>query len=568
MKSLCFALNEVRVIEAPKSFTIMDTERIQLGQYFLALAALLLAYYGLPYLLDPYDYRRRFPGPPLAGLTNWWMSMIIHTGRHSEIVQRLHEKYGTFVRLGPNHISVADPDSLEIVYGHALLKSEFYNTFKLGPKCDIFNTRDKAEHSKKRKRVANIFSAQNSLAFEPRIRSHIRQLCAQWDLRCKQAVRGVSSTNRAVNNGRAVIDVCAQVSYLAFDIIGDLALGSPFGLVKAQKDSTLSIESVDESGETTRGTLEIPVIEIIARAGVSIVSIGVFPSWLHKLFLFLPWNLVGLFDRINFFRLVKTSLEARIKRGPKEIIEDGKRSIDIIDKFLEVQDDDGTPLSKEELMAEASVLLIAGSDTTSNTLSCLFYYLAIHPEIQRQLQAEIDQHIPYDSSKEPESKQDLTPPPYEAVVHYDDVKKLTYLDACIREALRIQSPVATGLPRVVPPGTSVTISGQTFKAGSVISVPSYTTNRSSVWGDDPSEFRPERWLSDKSSSLNKYFVPFSLGPRACIGRNIAHINLMLTAATLIRRYDVERLPTTKLSNHEGFIRTAVHCDVMIKRRKM
>ncbi|CAE6505475.1 unnamed protein product, partial [Rhizoctonia solani] len=60
------------------------------------------------------------------------------------------------------------------------------------------------------------------------------------------------------------------------------------------------------------------------------------------------------------------------------------------------------------------------------------------------------------------------------------------------------------------------VSGQTFKAGSVISVPSYTTNRSRVWGDDPSEFRPERWLGDKSSSLNKYFVPFSLGPRSVL----------------------------------------------------
>ncbi|KAF8675314.1 Cytochrome P450 monooxygenase [Rhizoctonia solani] len=527
----------------------MDTEWIQLGQYSLALGALVLGYHAVPYLLDPYDYRRRFPGPPLAGLTNWWMSMIIQTGHHSEIVQC------TFVRLGPNHISIADPDALEIVYGHALLKSEFYNTFQSGPMSNIFNTRDKSEHSKKRKRVANIFSAQNSLAFEPRIRSHIRQLCAQWDLRCKGAVRGVSSTNRAISNRGAVIDVCAQVSYLAFDIIGDLALGSPFGLVQAQKDSSLSIESVDESGEATRGTVKIPVIETIARAGVPIMSIGVFPSWAHKILLFLPWNLVGLFDRINFFKLVKASVEARIKRGPKEIIEDGKRSIDIIDKFLEVQDDDIAPLSMEELTAEA-------------TLGCLFYYLAIHPEIQRQLQDELDQHVPYDSSREPESKQDLMPPPYEAVVHYDEVKALLYLDACIKEALRIQSPVATGLPRVVPPGTSIAVSGQTFKAGSVISVPSYTTNRSRVWGDDPSEFRPERWLGDKSSSLNKYFVPFSLGPRACIGRNIAYMELMLIAATLVRRYDVEKLPTTKLSTSEAFIRSAVRCDVTIKRRKI
>ncbi|CAE6439543.1 unnamed protein product [Rhizoctonia solani] len=546
----------------------MNTDSFPVGQYSVALGALVFVYYVIPYLLDPFDYRRRFPGPPLAGLTNWWMSSIVQTGHHSEIVQRLHDKYGTFVRLGPNHISVADPEALETVYGHALLKSEFYNTFQVGPNTDLFNTRDRAEHSKKRKRVANIFSAQNSLAFEPRIRSHIRQLCAQWDLRCKEAARGTSGVNWVAKNGRAVIDVCAQVSYLAFDIIGDLALGSPFGLIQAQKDSSLSIESVDASGEPHRGTLEIPVIQTIARGGIPITAVGVFPSWAHKLLLFMPWNLVGLFDRINFFRLVKTSVEARIKRGPKEIMEDGKRSVDLIDKLLEVQDDDGNPLSMSELNAEASLLLVAGSDTTSNTLGCLFYYLAIHPEIQRQLQAELDQNAPCDTSDEPDGKDGLTIPPYDVVVEYDNVKTLPYLDACIKEALRLQSTVGIGLPRVVPPGNTVTVAGQTFKPGSVISVPSYTTNRSSVWGNDPAEFRPERWLDGKSSSLNKYFVPFSLGPRACIGRNIAYMELTLISATLIRRYDVEALPTTKLTTSEGLIRSAVHSDVMIKRRNI
>ncbi|CAE6439535.1 unnamed protein product, partial [Rhizoctonia solani] len=291
-------------------------------QYSIALGTFVLTFYVVPYLLDPYDYRRRFPGPPLAGLTNWWMSSIVRSGHHSEIVRQLHEKYGTFVRLGPNHISIADPDSLEIIFGHGLLKSEFYQAYQKGPKSDLFNTRDKVEHSEKRKRVSSIFSAKNVLTFEPRIRSHIRQLCAQWDLRCKEAARGVSGDNWVAENGQALVDVCAQISYLAFDIIGDLALGSPFGLIQAQKDSSLSIESVDASGEPHRGTVEIPVIKTIARAGVSIMEIAVFPSWAHKFLFFLPWNLVGLFDKIKFIRLVKTSVEARIKRGPKEIMED------------------------------------------------------------------------------------------------------------------------------------------------------------------------------------------------------------------------------------------------------
>lgn len=53
-----------------------------------------LAYYVIPYLLDPHDYRRRFSGPWLARFTNLWMSRIVTTGHHSEVIRELHEKYG------------------------------------------------------------------------------------------------------------------------------------------------------------------------------------------------------------------------------------------------------------------------------------------------------------------------------------------------------------------------------------------------------------------------------------------------------------------------------------------
>ncbi|KAF8675313.1 Cytochrome P450 monooxygenase [Rhizoctonia solani] len=454
-----------------------------------------------------------------------------------------------------------------IVYGHGLLKSEFYHAFKHGPSNDIFNTPDKVEHSKKRKRLANIFSAQSVFAFEPRVREHIRQLCAQWDLRCRESACGVSGDNWSANDGKAVIDLCAQISYLAFDIIGDLALGSCFGLIQAQKDSSLSIESVNAFGDPQRGTIEIPVVKTIVRGGVSMMGIGVFPAWTHRFLQYFPWNLVGLFDSLNFFKLATTSVHGRIKRGPKEVIQDGKRSIDIMEKLLEVEED-GRPLPTHELTAEAIVLLIAGSDTISSTLGCLFYHLATNPRVQRELQIELDQHIPFQTSSEPHGKEGLDIRLHDTVVRYDDVKALPYLEACIKEALRLQSPTATGLPRVVPPGNGVIVSGEPFKPGSIISVPLYTIHHSSVWGSDAADFRPEQWLDDKCGLLSKYFQPFSLGPRTWIGRNFAYMNLMLSAATLARRYKIEALHTTKPMTYEGFLRSTISCEVMIKRRKV
>ncbi|CEL61258.1 hypothetical protein RSOLAG1IB_09880 [Rhizoctonia solani AG-1 IB] len=475
---------------------------------------------------------------------------------------------GTFVRLGPNHISIADPDALEVVYGYGagVLKSDFYYAFQNGHNADTFGTLDRAEHSKKRRRLANMFSPQNVLDFQPRVRSHIRQLCAQWDLKCKDTARGLSGSNWVSRGGQATIDICAQFSYLAFDIIGDLALGSPFGLIQAQTDSSLSIESVDESGEPIRGELRVPVIKTIAGLVATCMEIGVFPAWTHKLLQLLPWNMSGLVDRINFFKLVVASVEARVKRGQIKVSENGDQGTDLIDKLLEAKDEDGNPLSANELYAEASMLLIAGSDTTSNTLSSLCYHLAIHPEIQRELQAELDTHINHSSSDEVYDNENLVAPPYETIACYDDIKNLPYLNACVKEALRIHSTVGTGMPRSVPLGKTITVAGQTFKAGSVISVPSYTTNRSSVWGSDADKFRPGRWLEADAGSLNKYFVPFSVGPRACIGRNLAYMELMLIVATLFRRYEVTALPKTEMIIHEAFVRQTANCEVGIRVR--
>ncbi|CAE6458877.1 unnamed protein product, partial [Rhizoctonia solani] len=155
--------------------------------YCAAAGALLIAYYLVPYFLDPHHYRRRFSGPWVASFSASWLANSASSGKHYQQLLQLHDKYGKFVRIGPNHISIADADALEVVYGHSsgTLKSEFYDAFHNGEAGDIFNSREKAVHTMKRKRIANIFSAQNVVAFEPRVRAHIQRFCAQLDMRCK-----------------------------------------------------------------------------------------------------------------------------------------------------------------------------------------------------------------------------------------------------------------------------------------------------------------------------------------------------------------------------------------------
>jgi benzoate 4-monooxygenase len=111
------------------------------------------------------------------------------------------------------------------------------------------------------------------------------------------------------------------------------------------------------------------------------------------------------------------------------------------------------------------------------------------------------------------------------------MQNLPYLDACIKEGLRIHSTIAIDLPHVIPEGKfsaredlrviiflgagRLVVCGRFFFAGSVVGVPIYTLHREpDVWGNDPDLYRPERWFDvEKTTAMHKAFNPFSSGPR-------------------------------------------------------
>lgn len=126
------------------------------------------------------------------------------------------------------------------------------------------------------------------------------------------------------------------------------------------------------------------------------------------------------------------------------------------------------------------------------------------------------------------------------------------MDMVIKEVLRIHSTSSMGLPRQIPPGPGAKIQGRYFPAGSVLSVPAYTIHHSKeIWGPDADEYDPERWTKERLTERQKNaFIPFSYGPRACVGRNVAEMELALTVATVFRRYEFE-LYQDKLETREG-----------------
>ncbi|KAF8757086.1 Cytochrome P450 monooxygenase [Rhizoctonia solani] len=498
-----------------------ETTQYLTTHYCAAAGALLMAYYAVPYLLDPHDYRRRFSGPWLASISGSWMARSASSGQHYQNLLQAHEKYGKFVRIGPNHISISDPDALEEVYGHSngLLKSEFYDIFVSGTgDRNVFNTRDRAIHTMKRKRIANIFSPQNVGAFEPRIRVHIQRFCDQLDMRCDQAAIGTSGFNWVAKDGQAVLNSCPQFAYLNFDVISDLALGTPFGMVEAQKDSIPTVLSLT-SKKSIKGVAPVHLSAVATQGGM---TLGSYPSWVWKLLFYAPWNFSKIAAFRNFEDATQAAVEANVIRRENEGQETNERGVDLLDKLFEVKNADGSPLTRPEIDAEATITLAAGAIRLQTHLHNSQLRASQKPAISWRM-CEGDSKTLFHSGLWP--------------------------------------------ARVVPEGKTLTVAGQAFNAGSIVSVPSYCTNRSSVWGPDAEVYRPERWLEEGASSLNKYFAAFSTGPRGCVGRNLANLNLLLVSSTFFRRYDIELAsPTTKFRTFESFVRDAAHCEVAIKRR--
>ncbi|KZT59289.1 cytochrome P450 [Calocera cornea HHB12733] len=512
---------------------------------------LLAAWHVVPWLLDPYSYRKnRIPGPWPAQLSDFWLGRVAAKGHRSETVHGLHQRYGKFVRIAPNHISIADPDALQIIYAHGngALKSEFYDAF-VSIRRGLFNTRDRAEHTRKRKIVSHIFSQKSVLEFEPYIRLALGKLINQWDSLLSGDEKLASHRLKPNSDGRVWFDCLNWYNYLAFDIIGDLAFGEPFGMIEAGADSAAVAVHDDNAAnidvaEKRLEIIRVPAVKILNDRGEYSASMGTLPVWFRPYAKKIPW-----FARGN--RAVKNLAGIAIAAVDKRLATPTDR-VDLLTRLQQGKDDEGNPMGRSELTAEALTQLIAGSDTTSNSSCAITYWLARYPEAQRKLQKELDDALGED----------------EELPTYEQVKRLPYLEAVINEGLRIHSTSSMGLPRIVPEG-GLEVSGMFFPAGAILSVPSYTIHRdTSIWGTDTEVYRPERWFEQDAEDIQKTFNPFSFGPRGCVGKNLASMELLLIIATIFHRFDFVLMdPKHDLETREGFLRKPVTCFVGMKRRR-
>lgn len=173
----------------------------------------------------------------------------------------------------------------------------------------------------------------------------------------------------------------------------------------------------------------------------------------------------------------------------------------LLSKLYRARDNEADTLPFEELLQDAMAYIVAGSDTTANTLTYLVWTVCKHPEIKKKLLADLS-GVPDDFSDQ-------------------DLKKLPYLECVVQETLRLYSAAPSGLPRLVPPG-GATMSGHYIPGGYTVSAQAYSMHRNPAVYPDPLKYEPERW-EKPTKAMKDAFVPFGGGSRSELPRSYAGI---------------------------------------------
>jgi cytochrome P450 len=181
----------------------------------------------------------------------------------------------------------------------------------------------------------------------------------------------------------------------------------------------------------------------------------------------------------------------------------------------------GEPMPDKQLLDEVMTLIIAGHETTASALNWMWYLLSQHPDVEQRLHQEIDA-LPA------------------APASMDEVTQLSYTRQVIEETLRLYPPGWLLTRRSIE---SDTIGGYPITPNTDVFISPYIVHRHPAFWHEPERFDPARFASSEASRRNRFcYLPFALGPRACIGEHFAMVEMMLHTAMLARHIRLRYLP--------------------------
>lgn len=339
-----------------------------------------------------------------------------------------------------------------------------------------------------RRLVQPVFSRRHVTTFGPFMTDAAQRLAARWD-------RLADGT---------VINVAGQMSALALDIVGLALFGSDLS-----SDADQVSRAIDAGQRVAVMATFLPL-----RWGPrSTRALRAFARRLGRT----PEGVEGTVGRIVSGR------RAAARGGAAD--DPGRAGAgDLLDVLLTAGGPDGSPLTDADIGDEVATFMLAGHETTANSLSWTLALLSAHPWAREQLEAELDSAL---GDRDPEA---------------DDADKLPWTRAVVSEAMRLYPPAWTIERNAL---AADEVAGVRIPAGSLVAIPPYLIHRHPDFWADPAGFDPRRFLADGEAPgtgrpWHRYaYIPFGGGRRACIGASFAELETVLVLATLARRYRLE-----------------------------
>ena len=251
----------------------------------------------------------------------------------------------------------------------------------------------------------------------------------------------------------------------------------------------------------------------------------VFSSPLTSAFLYFPWlqKDLGAWSPWGYFLRQQQQLDKLVYQEIAERREeDNQERQDILSLLMSACDEQGQPMTDEELRDELMTLMFAGHETTATAIAWALYWIHHLPEVKRKLLAELES---LGSDPEPMARGSLSP---------FAIAKLPYLNAVCQETLRIYPVGMLTFPRVAT--EELELFGYDIKPGNILVGCIYLTHQREDIYPDAKQFRPERFLEKEFSTYE--FIPFGGGARRCIGEALAQFELKLAIATILSRYEL------------------------------
>jgi cytochrome P450 len=485
-----------------------------MSSVILALVAIVttLIYHRViePLFISPLS---KIPGPKLYALTKWRLALDEWNGERTRSIEKLHRQYGPVVRIGPSEVHFNSTTALRTIYGagSAFEKTVFYRIFDAYGKQNLFSFRSSRGHADRRKLLSNIYSKSSVLKapYAPIVEGKARQYLDYIDA---QDSKGA--------------ELFRSLHYFALDTVSHVLYGPRFGATSAM------------TGESSHRAILGDIFDPARRRFIWFaLHLNTLTEWMYArpglverlLRPFLPMQKPITFTGVREHTL-KAWEEFNLAATNDNLGmgEDGTIASLLFKHYVNPQ---SRRLEGIEIASECSDHLLGGLDTTANTLMFLIWALSLqkNKKYQEKLIEEVC-GLPEGSRYE------------DFVVSVAIADKLVYVNAVIKEALRLYAPIQATLPRSSRLDT--TIDGYIVPARTVVGISPYSLHRNEQVFDEPLEFNPERWLTQDASKakMDKWFWAFASGSNLCIGKNLVLAEMTALITAIYRKYTTSIIP--------------------------